>query len=161
MKKILISFLLFFAAVSAYSSEELIELLEETTAELEESTRLIEELKEENQEIKEQRDKYERLLEETTDELESSTELIIELREELAIAQSEIEFFRSEYEEALLESDGQKPFAVGLGITYPYGGELIATIIPPILNNLQFYVRGGIDIENISPSVGTGLMLRY
>jgi hypothetical protein len=99
-------------------------------------------------------------LEETTEELIISNELIRELRQELTECQSEVTFFRNEYEECILKETMETNFGFGAGVTYPNGGEIFLSIDVPFINTLSVYARGGLQVNNIFHG-GTGIIYRF
>ena len=152
MKKKIVSLLFILFLLMPVYSNEYEQIIEELTIELEESNEYIERLEEENKNLENQ-------LEETTNELENSTELISNLTLELAQAQNEIRYFRTSFQELLLDRDDRN-LAFGLGVSHPLGGEFIVSIIPPIFDTIQFYGRAGVNEETLFHG-GAGIMLRF
>lgn len=173
MKIILSLIFILVSTVSFTQEEDPWKYVEELTNELESNNELIEELNEENEKLKERNDElkdgstkkeYNEIvsqLEETTEELENSNDLIIDLREELSDSQEEIDYFREKYEKNTVNEETETNMGIGLGATFPNGGEAIVSVDLPFLDFLSVYGRGGVQASNNFFHGGVGIMYRF
>lgn len=154
MKIIKLFLIIMFIASFAYADNPW-DYVEELTIELEASNELIKQLKEENINLEKQ-------LTETTNELENSTNVIIFLRDQLIRTQEELVHFREKYEEQLIISNERNKFlGLGIGATYPSGGEAIITVTIPFFQMISFYGRFGLQASSNIINAGAGLIISF
>ena len=176
IRRILISLFFMLIASFAFTEDNPWDYVEELTIELEASNELIRTLRQENFEFRENNIElrkenidlrfYNSLLEQQLDEaiteLENSNEVIISLRDELIQAQDELIFFREEYESSIIRaSTNESIFGLGLGVSYPTGGEIIASITPPFLQTISVYGRFGLQTSTNIIHAGAGVIINF